>query len=164
MLNFSENEIFKNIHLVIFDFDGVFTDNAVYINQRGEETVRCSRSDGLGLRLLDKVNVQYCIVSSESNPVVKARAKKLNIEVNQGHIDKLPVVEKIAKEKNNKMDTVAYVGNDINDIECLKIVGLPIAVADSFSEVLNLAKYITTAKGGYGAVREVCELLYLHNK
>lgn len=157
-------KVIQNIKLVIFDFDGVFTDNSVFIDQNGVESVRCSRSDGLGLRLLDKMNIQYCIVSSESNSVVISRAKKLDIDVTHGHDDKLPIVKKIAKDKKINMRNIAYVGNDINDIDCLQIVGLPIAVADSFPEVLSIAKYKTKRLGGYGAVREVCDLLMNFNE
>jgi 3-deoxy-D-manno-octulosonate 8-phosphate phosphatase (KDO 8-P phosphatase) len=157
-------EAIQNIELIVFDFDGVFTDNSVIIDQNGIESVRCSRSDGLGLRLLDKLMIEYCIISSESNPVVTTRANKLNIEVTQGHSNKLIILKKIISKKNYKLKNIAYVGNDINDIECLKVVGLPIAVCDSFPEVLTIAKYITIKLGGYGAVREVCDLFVEYHR
>ncbi len=148
----------QNIKLIVFDFDGVFTDNAVFVDQNGVESVRCSRSDGLGLRRLDKINIQYCIVSTETNPVVTVRAQKLGIPVSQGHDDKLSVVREIVNSKNIEIQNVAYVGNDINDLDCLQEVGLPIAVADAFPEVVAIAEYRTKRLGGYGAVREVCDL------
>ena len=156
-------KLIQNIELIIFDFDGVFTDNSVFIDQNGIEIVKCSRSDGLGLRRLDEVDVQYYIVSTETNPVVTMRAEKLNISVSQGHTDKLPIVREIANTKKIKMENVAYVGNDINDLDCLLEVGLPIVVADAFSEVVEAAKYRTKRLGGYGAVREVCDLVYKYH-
>ena len=156
-------KLFQNIELIIFDFDGVFTDNSVFIDQNGIESVRCSRSDGLGLRRLDEIDVHYCIVSTETNPVVTTRAEKLNIPVSQGHADKLPIVREIVNTKKIKMENVVYVGNDINDLDCLKEVGLPIVVADAFSEVVEAAKYRTKKLGGYGAVREVCDLVYKYH-
>jgi len=157
-------ELMQNIKLIVFDFDGVFTDNSVIVDQNGVESVRCSRSDGLGLRLLDKINIQYCIISSEVNPVVTIRAKKLKIDVTQGHNDKLVILREIINTKNLKMNNIAYVGNDINDIDCLQVVGLPIAVADAFPEVLSISKYKTSRLGGYGAVREVCDLFMKYHR
>jgi len=153
-------KLIQNIELIIFDFDGVFTDNSVFIDQNGIETVKCSRSDGLGLRRLDELGIKYCIVSTETNPVVTTRAKKLKIPVTQGHDDKLSVVRKLALENNINMNNIAFMGNDINDKECLDEVGLPIVVADAFSEVIKKAKYRTKKPGGYGAVREVCDMIY----
>jgi YrbI family 3-deoxy-D-manno-octulosonate 8-phosphate phosphatase len=159
----SVNKLAQKVELIVFDFDGVFTDNSVYVDQNGVESVRCSRSDGLGLRRLDEINIQYCIVSTETNPIVTVRAQKLNIPVSQGHDDKLSVVREIINTKNIKIENVAYVGNDINDFECLKSVGFPIIVSDAFPEVLKIAKYRTKRPGGYGAVREVCDLFYKYH-
>ena len=149
----------KSIELVGFDFDGVFTDNTVYIDENGKETVRCWRSDGLGLARLKDIGIKTYIISTEKNPVVSMRAKKLNISVTQGHEDKLPILKQIAKTNNLELRQIAYVGNDINDLSCLREVGFPIAVADAYPEVLKLAKYTTLKVGGNGAVREVCELI-----
>lgn len=160
----AQKKLTQKVELVVFDFDGVFTDNSVLVDQNGIESVRCSRSDGFGLRRLDEVNVQYCILSSEINPVVSARAQKLNISVSQGHNDKLAVLMDIVRDKCINIKNVAYVGNDINDISCLKKVGFPIGVKDAFPEVIKVAKYITTRPGGYGAVREVCDLIYNSRK
>jgi YrbI family 3-deoxy-D-manno-octulosonate 8-phosphate phosphatase len=152
-------DLVKQIKFVIFDFDGVFTDNRVYVSQDGSESVSCCRSDGLGLRRLDDVGIQYCIVSTETNPIVTMRAKKLNIPVTQGHDDKLSVVRRLVAEKGFEMSNVAYVGNDINDKQCLEEVGLPIVVADAYPEVISISQYQTQRLGGHGAVREVCDLI-----
>lgn len=154
----------SRVRLVVFDFDGVFTDNRVYVSQLGDEFVSCSRSDGLGLRKLDRIKVKYYIVSTETNPVVSMRAKKLRIPVTQGHNDKLPVLKKIVLDMGFNMGDVAYVGNDINDLGCMNVVGLPISVRDAYPEVVKKSKYQTSALGGYGAVREVCDLIYKLNK
>ncbi len=152
-------DLVKQIKFVIFDFAGVFTDNRVYVSQDGSESVSCCRSDGLGLRRLDDVGIQYCIVSTETNPIVTMRAKKLNIPVTQGHDDKLSVVRRLVAEKGFEMSNVAYVGNDINDKQCLEEVGLPIVVADAYPEVISISQYQTQRLGGHGAVREVCDFI-----
>ena len=154
------SSVMQKVKMVVFDFDGVFTDNLVSVDQNGIESVRCSRSDGLGLRRLDEIGVLYCILSAEKNPVVSGRGLKLGIEVLQGHEDKVPVLMSHAEAHGISLEQVAYVGNDINDLGCLKSVELPIAVSDSYSAILDAAKLVTSRPGGHGAVREVCDLLY----
>lgn len=159
-VDFELAELIRGIRLIIFDFDGVFTDNTVLVSEEGTESVRCCRSDGFGLRRLDEVNIEYCIVSSEPNPVVTVRAKKLKISVMHGQVNKLAVVRQMAEDKGLESSQVAYVGNDINDKECLEWAGFPIVVSDSFPEVRQLGRYMTKLPGGHGAVREVCDLFY----
>ena len=151
-------EIIQRIRLVAFDFDGVFTDNMVYVFQNGSEAVRCFRSDGLGLQRLKKLGLATVIISTEANPVVSARARKLNIDCVQNCQDKRLVLQEIAREKNIALDQVAFVGNDINDLACLECVALPIVVQDAHRDVLAAARYQTRLPGGHGAVREVCDL------
>jgi 3-deoxy-D-manno-octulosonate 8-phosphate phosphatase (KDO 8-P phosphatase) len=152
------------IKAVFFDFDGVFTDNLVLTDQFENEYVRCCRSDGLGLKRLNELNVKNIIISTEKNPVVKARAKKLGIECIQGVEDKSEVINNYCNENNLSLDLVAFVGNDINDISALKIVGFPIAVSDAYEEILPFVKFITIKKGGNGAVREICDLIFNSHK
>lgn len=152
--------IIKSIKLVVFDFDGVFTDNRVIVSQSGNESVFCWRSDGIGLRRLDEIGLSCCILSSEINSVVSVRASKLKIPLMQGVDNKIDALKKIADERKINLDNVAYVGNDINDLECLESVKFPIGVADAYSEILPMCKFQTQSKGGYGAVREVCDLFY----
>ncbi|HEY3804366.1 MAG TPA: HAD hydrolase family protein [Kofleriaceae bacterium] len=149
----------RSIQLVVFDFDGVFTDNFVYVDQNGVESVRCWRGDGLGLRALDRLGIHTAIVSTETNPVVAARARKLKIACLQGIERKLEEVEQLRVRHQLDWRHVAFVGNDTNDAECLQAVGLPIVVADAHEDVRPLATYITRALGGRGAVREVCDLV-----
>ena len=156
-----DKELKERIHkirLAAFDFDGVFTDNMVYVMQDGSEAVRCFRSDGIGLQKLKKLEIETVIVSTEANPVVSARAAKLKIRCFQNCEDKREILETIAQEMEISLENIAYAGNDINDLECLACVGLPIVVQDAHPDVIPLAAYRTRAPGGYGAVREICDL------
>lgn len=148
----------RKIRLVAFDFDGVFTDNLVYVFEDGSEAVRCSRGDGIGLQKLKRLGVETVIISTESNPVVSARAQKLKIRCFQNCEDKRKTLEKLAAELGISLDEIAFVGNDINDLPCLNLVGLPIVVNDAHPDVVSIARYQTRNLGGYGAVREVCDL------
>lgn len=151
-------EIIRKIRLIAFDFDGVFTDNMVYVFQDGSEAVRCFRSDGIGLQKLKKLGIETVVLSTEANPVVSARARKLKIRCVQNCADKRAVLQKIASELEITLDQVAFVGNDINDLDCLECVALPIVVQDAHRDVLATARYQTKSPGGHGAVREVCDL------
>jgi YrbI family 3-deoxy-D-manno-octulosonate 8-phosphate phosphatase len=151
-------ETIRKNRLVAFDFDGVFTDNMVYVLQDGLEAVRCNRSDGIGLQKLKKLGIETVIISTESNPVVSARAQKLQIRCFQNCEDKRKTLESVARELGISLDEVAFVGNDINDRACLTGVGLPIVVHDAHPDVRPLAAYRTRANGGHGAVREICDL------
>ena len=151
-------ELVRAVKLVAFDFDGVFTDNSVYVFEDGSEAVRCSRSDGIGLRKLDRLGVETIIISTEVNRVVAERAEKLKIRCVHGVEDKRAKLQSIADEHGFDLVDIAFVGNDVNDLGCLEVVGLPIAVQDAYPEVLRLAKYTTKTLGGYGAVREGCDL------
>ena len=152
------DEIICRIRLIAFDFDGVFTDNMVYVSEDGSETVRCFRSDGIGLQKLKKLDIDTVIISTEANPVVSARARKLKIRCIQDCQDKRAALEDIVQEKNITLSEVAFVGNDINDLACLECVALPIVVQDAYQDVVSTALYQTKNPGGHGAVREVCDL------
>jgi 3-deoxy-D-manno-octulosonate 8-phosphate phosphatase (KDO 8-P phosphatase) len=149
--------LLERLRFVFFDFDGVFTDNRVWVNEHGEETLAFSRSDGLGLRRLDDVGVRYLIVSMERNPIVGARAQKLRADCVQGVDDKLSVVRERAGES---LEDVAFVGNDINDAECLRAVGVPVVPADAWPEVKPLARWVLSRAGGTGCVREFCDAVW----
>ena len=151
-------EIIGRIRLIAFDFDGVFTDNMVYVFEDGREAVRCFRSDGIGLHKLKKLGIETVIISTEANPVVSARARKLKIRCIQDCQDKRTALEDIARDQGIGLGEVAFVGNDVNDLPCLECVGLPIVVQDAHQDVVSAARYQTKYPGGYGAVREVCDL------
>ncbi len=151
-------ERIRGVRLVVFDFDGVFTDNAVYVSQDGAESVRCWRGDGFGLRKLEAMRVAAIVLSTETNPVVQARCQKLAVPCLSGVKDKRAALEAIRREMGLELEQVAFVGNDVNDLECLACVGLPIVVEDAHPDVVSAARYRTAAPGGRGAVREVCDL------
>jgi 3-deoxy-D-manno-octulosonate 8-phosphate phosphatase (KDO 8-P phosphatase) len=146
--------LLERVRFAVFDFDGVFTDNRVWVNERGEEMLAFTRSDGLGLRRLDEVGVGYLIVSTEPNPIVGARAEKLRVDCVQGVDDKLAVLR---ESVDVPLESVAYVGNDVNDADCLRAVGLPVVPADAWPEVKPLARWVLSRRGGAGCVREFCD-------
>lgn len=151
-------QIARTIRLVAFDFDGVFTDNMVYVLEDGSEIVRCFRGDGIGLRKLERAGIKPVIISTETNQVVSVRSQKLNIRCEHGCEDKRATLDAIVKEMGLTLEQVAFVGNDSNDLSCLVCVGLPIVVQDAHPDIIPYARYQTRARGGHGAVREVCDL------
>lgn len=146
------------IRLVAFDFDGVFTDNTVYVFEDGTEAVRCWRGDGIGLRRLESLGIEPVIISSEPNPVVLARSRKLQIRCIHGCRDKAAALAELAHEKGISLEQTAFVGNDVNDLPVLAVTGLAIAVHDAHPDAMASVAYRTQRPGGYGAVREVCDL------
>jgi YrbI family 3-deoxy-D-manno-octulosonate 8-phosphate phosphatase len=155
----SDDEL-RAVGLVAFDFDGVFTDNRVWVSETGEESVACWRGDGIGLRRLDAVGVPYVIVSTEPNPVVARRAEKLRARCVHGVDDKLAVVREEARRAAVALGAVTYVGNDVNDAECLEAAGLPVVPADAWPEVVPLARWVLDRTGGHGCVRELCDAIW----
>lgn len=149
----------RGIKLAVFDFDGVLTDNTVIVSADGSESVRCWRGDGIGMRALERVGVTVAILSSELVPVVKARAKKLRVRCECTSGAKEIVLAELAAEIGCTLGEVLYLGNDVNDAGCLAQAGLPVVVSDCHPDVLPLAKLQTTIPGGFGAVREVCDLV-----
>ena len=127
------------IKAIFSDFDGVFTDNNVLIDENGCELVRCCRSDGIGINNLKKVNIYFCIVSSETVPLAKFRAKKLNISCFTSVKNKFDLITSIQKQMNFTKSECAFIGNDVNDLEAFNAVGLRIAVRDSYREILEAA-------------------------
>ena len=147
------------IRLLVLDFDGVMTDNRVLVDETGRESVCCSRGDGMGVSRVRAAGVEVMVISLEANPVVSARCRKLNVECVQDCKDKLSALRAMAATRGLSVDSIAFVGNDVNDLECLQWVGLPIVVADAEPAVLPHARLVTTRLGGRGAVREVCDML-----
>lgn len=156
-------QIPDNISCVIFDFDGVFTDNAVFIDENGYEYVRANRSDGMGIALLKREGFHILVISTETNPIVEKRCKKLGIECIYGVKDKEQVLSDWLIN-NEIMSGIVYVGNDINDINCLKMAEFAVVPADAHPQVLSCADLILKNKGGNGAVRELCDMILAHKK
>jgi N-acylneuraminate cytidylyltransferase len=147
------------IELVVFDFDGVMTDNAVWVYRDGTEAVRCDRSDGWGISQLRDLGIPMLVLSTEKDPVVSTRCAKLQLPYQQGIGNKAKYLGRYFQENKIDPSCVIYLGNDINDLGAMRMVGFPVAVKDSHPAILAAAKLVLTKYGGYGAVRELCELL-----
>lgn len=146
------------IQLLLSDVDGVMTDGGVTLDATGGQALTFSIRDGLGIKLWQGAGRAFGIVTGRDTPMVAARAAGLGVEIlHQGVFDKLPVVEQIANERGLSMDQIAYVGDDLPDLPCLRAVGLGVAVADAVAEVQAGADHVLTTPGGYGAVRELIE-------
>ena len=145
------------IDVFVFDFDGVLTNNLVYLDQNGTEWVSCSRADGLAFEALRKLNKLTYILSTEINPVVTARAKKLNIPVLQGVENKVLALKSLVVEKNYKMDSVLYIGNDLNDYNVIKACGFSVCPVDSHPAIKGIVDVVLKTSGGMGVARELLE-------
>jgi 3-deoxy-D-manno-octulosonate 8-phosphate phosphatase (KDO 8-P phosphatase) len=146
-----------DIDAFVFDFDGVLTNNLVYLNQEGVESVACSRADGLAFDVLRKLNKPAYILSTEKNSVVSARAKKLKIPVLQGIENKLVGIQEIIKKENCLIENVFYVGNDLNDYRVMSLCGMTGCPADSHDKIKQISDFIFKKNGGHGIVRELLE-------
>ncbi|MDP3954713.1 MAG: HAD hydrolase family protein [bacterium] len=157
-----DNASLLNIKLLVLDFDGIMTNGKVRVDQNGIESVECSRKDGLGIDLLKKYGISVCVISKETNPVVSKRCAKLKIpcvQAIENSDGKLEILSRIMKEMSLKPDEVAFMGDDLNDIDALKNAGVSFTVSDGHPEVKKICNYITRAGGGQHAVREVAELI-----
>lgn len=146
-----------NLDAIVFDFDGVLTDNFVYVDQSGNESVRCSRADGLAFDVLHKLEKKAVILSTEANPVVTARAQKLRVPVIQGVRSKPEALIKLAKDLGVNLAKVLYVGNDLNDVMAMGMCGYSACPADSHEKIKMMATLTLAVRGGEGVVRELIE-------
>lgn len=153
--------MFENIELIVYDFDGVMTDNRVMVDQNGNESVMANRGDGYGVGMIRNLGIRQVILSTEVNPVVEMRAKKLNLEVIHGVSDKRETLVKFCADGAVSLDRVMFLGNDLNDIEAMRCVGIKGAPKDAEPEILEIADWISEKKGGYGVVRELARLIAL---
>jgi YrbI family 3-deoxy-D-manno-octulosonate 8-phosphate phosphatase len=150
----------KEIALIVLDVDGVMTDGRIVMNDLGQEIKYFNVKDGHGIRLLLHAGVDVAIITGRESVAVRLRAADLGITmVYQGIKEKESVCRRIMAEKGLKMDQVCCVGDDLPDIPMLRCAGLPVAVADAAIETRDAALYVTKARGGFGAVREVCEII-----
>lgn len=148
-----------DIELIAYDFDGVMTDNRAIALQDGTEAVFVNRSDGLGVERIRSLGIAQLILSSEANPVVKARAQKLGLEVIGFCKNKKNTLKNYCEQNNYDLEKVIFVGNDVNDLETMKIVGFPVAPADAYPDIIKTARLVTKAGGGQGVVRELSDIL-----
>ncbi|GAA5204430.1 acylneuraminate cytidylyltransferase [Microbacterium jejuense] len=145
------------VDAVVTDFDGVHTDDTVRVDEHGIESVVVSRSDGMGVSLLRAAGIPLLILSTEANPVVTARARKLGVEVIQAAHDKAAALQEWADAHGIPPARIAYLGNDVNDLPCLHLVGWPVAVPDAHPLVLSAARAVLDRPGGAGAVRDLAD-------
>ena len=157
----SKRPIPEKVELIISDFDGVITDNRVWVDEEGTEFVAAYRSDSMRLKELRSHGIEVVILSSEPNRVVEARAKKMGVEAIHGigvH-DKGRVMQEVLEQKNIPATNVIYVGNDLNDLPCFAIAAWSVAVADAYPEVIRAADHVLGRTGGHGALRELIDLI-----
>ena len=147
----------ERVGAVVFDFDGVFTDNAVWVGQDGQESVRCSRGDGMGIAALREAGIPLLVLSKERNPVVAARCEKLGLPVEQGVDEKRSALARWLSAQGVEPPHVVYLGNDVNDLPCLEYVGCAVGPADSHPAILGALHVRLRSTGGCGCVRELCD-------
>ncbi len=153
----------KDISLLVMDFDGVLTDNRVWVDEYGKESVSSNRSDSLGLEKLRQLTaIQVMVISKETNPVVAARCKKLNLPVLRAVENKGEALRKVINDSGLGADAVIFAGNDTNDLSAFSAAGYTVAPADAHPEVLRRADLVLSMNGGHGAVRELCDIILAH--
>jgi len=145
------------IRLIAFDFDGVLTDNRVLVMESGLEGVFCNRSDGLAFDMFRAAGIPVVIITTERNPVVEARAAKLQAPVLQTDGEKSIALTEYCRSAGIELGQVLFVGNDVNDLSTMRVAGFPVAVADSHARVKQIAWKVLSTKGGDGVAREIAE-------
>ena len=155
-----ENLALKEIKLIVYDFDGVMTDNRVIVDQSGKESVVVNRADGLAVSRIKEMGIEQIILSTEKDPVVQKRAEKLDIFCINGLGNKKTALEDYLRKVKVDKKNVVYIGNDINDLEVMEYIGYPVAPADAHPQIKKIAKIVTKAKGGDGVIREFLDILY----
>lgn len=150
----------RKIKLLVCDVDGVFSDGRIYLGNDGEELKAFHTKDGFGIKALGSSGVDVAIITGRRSAIVANRMTALNVKhIVQGQEDKLPALIQLTKQLNLTSDQIAYIGDDIPDLACILHVGLGISVQDAHPSVLAKANYTTFTRGGFGAVREVCDLI-----
>ena len=145
--------------LIVYDFDGVMTDNKVYVDQNGIETVQVNRADGLGISEIKKLGIEQIIISTENNPVVSARAHKIGLPCMQGIKNKKLALIDYCKINDVDLKNVAYMGNDINDLEAMKLVGMTFCPADAHYSIKQISQNLLKTGGGGGTIRELLDFI-----
>ena len=147
------------IQLFVYDFDGVMTDNKVYVDQNGNETVQVNRADGLGVAEIKRLEIAQLILSTEKNSVISARAGKLDIPFLHGIDNKKNALINYCRENDITLEKVVYVGNDINDKEAMETVGITFCPADAHDSIKDISNHVLKTKGGDGVIRELLDLI-----
>lgn len=166
LMDRKRNVILENIpviRLLVVDVDGTLTDAGMYYSEEGEMLKKFNTRDAKGLELVRNQGIEVAIMTSEDSNIVRARAEKLKIDhLFSGIKNKAPELKKLCERLSIEMTEVAYIGDDLNDLSCMKLVGLGCCPSDALPEVKKNSGYICRNKGGKGAVREVCDLLLLN--
>ena len=150
----------KSIKLFVCDIDGVFSDGRIYLGNDGEELKAFHTKDGYGMKALVASGVETAVITGRKSNIVATRMTALNVSsIVQGEENKLPALKAMLKEKGLAPEQVAYIGDDMPDHDCMQYVGMAIAVSDAHPRILAIANYITFTRGGFGAVRETCDLI-----
>lgn len=149
----------SKIKCILYDFDGVMTDNRVYVTENGLESVCVNRSDGLAVFLIRQRKISQAILSTETNPVVAKRAEKLKLEVLHSISDKEQVIKEYCDLHGYDLSEVMFIGNDLNDLPALTIAGVKGCPADAATEVLEIADWVSSKKGGFGVIRDLYDWL-----
>jgi YrbI family 3-deoxy-D-manno-octulosonate 8-phosphate phosphatase len=147
------------VSLLLYDFDGVMTDNKVIVDEDGRESVTCNRSDGLAVSIISEMGVSQAIISTEKNKVVASRAMKLNIPVIQGISNKKEAVLAYCTELCINPKEILYIGNDLNDLEVMFSIGFPVCPEDACREIREISKLILPVVGGSGVIRKLLDHL-----
>ncbi|MBL7095378.1 HAD hydrolase family protein [candidate division KSB1 bacterium] len=157
--------MFKNsVQLIVYDFDGVMTDNKVYVDQNGREMVQVNRGDGLGVSEITKLGIEQIIISTESNPVVSVRAEKLGILCLQAIENKKMTLIEYCKSNKISLENTAFVGNDSNDKEVMETVGTTFCPSDAHGSIKDISDYVLKTKGGNGVIRELFDLITIKER
>jgi len=152
--------IAANIQLLVCDVDGVFSDGRIYLGNDCEELKAFHTKDGYGIKALIASGIDVAIITGRRSKIVGNRMKSLNVRhIIQGEEQKYPTLLSLLEQLNIDINNVAYIGDDMPDSECILSVGLGVAVKDAHPQILSQARYITFTQGGFGAVREVCDLI-----
>ena len=159
-INNELSKALKQIKLLVCDIDGVFSDGRIYLGNDGEELKAFHTKDGFGIKALIASGVKVAVITGRQSTIVQNRMQALNVtDIIQGQEDKLPALTTLAQQYQLQAQQIAYIGDDIPDLACIKYVGIGVAVQDAHPIICQQANYITTLKGGFGAVRELCDII-----
>jgi len=162
-MNASHIKVVDSLDCIIFDFDGVLTDDRVWVDQDGREMVCCSRRDGLGFDILRQSGLKLFILSTETNPVVSQRAAKLKVPAIQGCADKARALTDLAAKEGLDLSRTLYVGNDLNDLAAIRLCGYSACPADAHPAIKDAVTFVLATSGGQGVTREIIESVLAHS-
>lgn len=151
----SEYSFLSNVKLLIYDCDGVMTDNKVIVDENGKEHSTFNRGDGLGIKYIQEMNIKQIVISTESNPIVKKRCEKLDLFAIYSIMDKKEALKKYCTSEKIDPKSAMFIGNDINDLSAMRYVGYCGCPADAEPEIMSICDWISSKKGGEGVIREL---------